>query len=121
MFVVSPGALFWPDDMFKPLHVSIILPFTIHRLWSFKRAPLLVEMGRDLREVLLKGEGDGGNILRKLLKLPRLVAPMSERMACSVLHVPWRPSEVSIGSSGGRDGKSVAQIGRTTEENEPRS
>jgi hypothetical protein len=96
-FVVSPGALFWPDDMFEPLHVSIILPFTLHRPCSFKRAPLLVEMGRDLREVLLKGEGDGRDILRKLLKLPRLVAPMSERMACGVLHVPGRSPEVPLG------------------------
>ena len=96
-FVVSPGALFWPDDMFEPLHVGIILPFTLHRPWSFKRAPLLVEMGRDLREVLLKGEGNGGDILRKLLKLPELVAPMLEHMACGVLHVPGRSSKVPHG------------------------
>jgi hypothetical protein len=96
-FVVSPGAFFWPDDMFEPLHVGIILPFTLHRPWSFKRAPLLVEMGRELREVLLKGEGDGGDILRKLLKLPRLVAPMSEHMACGVLHVLGRAPEVPLG------------------------
>ena len=95
IFVVSPGALFWPHDMFEPLHVGIILPFTNHRPWSFKRAPLLVEMGRDLREVFDKGESDGGDILRKLLSLPRIVAPMSERMACGVLHVPARATEVS--------------------------
>jgi len=70
---------------------------TLHRPWSFKRAPLLVEMGRDLREVLLKGEGDGGDILRKLLKLPGLVALMSECMACGVLHVPGRSTEVPHG------------------------
>jgi hypothetical protein len=95
IFVVSPGALFWPHDMFEPLHVGVILPFTNHRPWSFKRAPLLVEMGRDLREVFDKGESDGGDILRKLLSLPRIVAPMSERMACGVLHVPARATEVS--------------------------
>ena len=96
-FVVSPGALFWPDDMFEPLHISIIPLFTLHKPWSFKRAPLLVEMGRDLREVLLKGEGNGGDILRKLLKLPELVAPMLEHMACGVLHVPGRSSKVPHG------------------------
>jgi hypothetical protein len=51
-FVVSPGYAFWPADMFEPLWVGNVLPFTHHRLWCFKRAPLLVEIGRDLQEVL---------------------------------------------------------------------
>ena len=51
-FVVSPGSAFWPADMFEPLWVGNVLPFTHHRLWCFKRAPLLVEIGRDLQEVL---------------------------------------------------------------------
>ena len=119
-FVVSPGASFWPDDMFEPLYVGVILPFTQHRPWSFKRAPILVEMGRDLREVLLKGEGDGGDILRKLLQLPRLVAPMSERMACGVLHVPGRAAEVPHNSHRGRVGKPVAQGGGEADETRAR-
>jgi hypothetical protein len=103
-FVVSPGAPFWSGDMFEPLHVGAILPFTLHRPWCFKRAPLHVEIGRDLREELLKGECDGGDALRKLLKLPRTVPPMSERVACGVLHVPGRPAEVPRGSNRGRVG-----------------
>ena len=51
-FVVSPGSAFWPADMFEPLWVGIVLPFTHRRPWCFKRAPLLVEIGRDLQEVL---------------------------------------------------------------------
>jgi hypothetical protein len=89
-FVVSPGHSFWPDTMFEPLWVGALLPFSTHRPWCFKRAPLLVEMGRDLWAVLAAGESDGRDILQKLLKLPGLVAPMSEHMACGVLHVPGR-------------------------------
>ena len=115
-FAVSPGALFWPDDMFEPLHVGIILPFTKHRPWCFKRAPLLVEMGRDLREVLTEGKGDGGDILRKLLNLPGIVAPMSEHMACGVLHVPGRSTEVPHDVHRRRNGKPVAQRGGKAKE-----
>ena len=113
-FAVSLGHPFWPDSMFEPLCVGILLPFSTHRPWCFKRAPLLVEMGRELREVLAAGEADGGDILRQLLKLPGRVAPLSERVACRVLHVPGRPSDVSDGCNRRRVGKSVAQGGGKT-------
>ncbi len=108
MFVISPGAAFWPTDMYESLWVGILLPFSIHRLWSFKRAPLLVEMGKDLREMLAEGKGDGGDILRKLLKLPKTVARLSEHMACGMLHVPGRPDKVPDSSNRGRAGKPPA-------------
>ncbi len=107
-FVVSPGAVFGPTDMYEPLWVGILLPFSIHRPWSFKRAPLLVEMGRDSREMLAEGKGNGGDILRKLLKLPKTVAHLPERMACRMLHVPGRPDKVTNSSNRGRSGKPLA-------------
>jgi len=58
-----------------------------------------VEMGRDLWAVLAMGEADGGDILRKLPKLPGLVAPMSERVACGVLHIPGRASDIPDGGN----------------------
>ena len=87
-FVVSPGSSFWPDDMFEPLWVGIVLPFSPCRPWSLKRAPLLVEMGRDLRALLETSEADAGNLLRKLLLLPKRLATLSEHVACGVLHIP---------------------------------
>jgi len=56
-------------------------------------------MGRDLWAVLAMGEADGGDILRKLPKLPGLVAPMSERVACGVLHIPGRASDIPDGGN----------------------
>eukprot|EP00804_Cyclotella_cryptica_P022763 CCRYP_004986-RA/>CCRYP_004986-RA protein AED:0.37 eAED:0.37 QI:0/0/0/1/0/0/2/0/452 len=50
-FVVEPGISFWPSDMFEPLFIGVILPFIPHRPWSLKRAPLMVELGRQLRQV----------------------------------------------------------------------
>jgi len=108
-FVVSPGCSVWPDNMFEPLWVGIVLPFSIHRPWSFKRASLLVEMGRELREVLKEGVSDGGHILRKLFELPGTVAKMPERVACGVLHVPARSTEVPHGGHCRRARKPMAQ------------
>jgi len=75
-----------------------------------------VEMGRDLREVLTEGKSDVGDILQKLLNLPRIVAPMSEHMACGVLHVPGRSTEVPHDVHRGRNGKSVAHRGGKAKE-----
>ena len=96
-FVVSPGASFWPDAMYEPLWCGIILPFTHHRPWCFKRAPLLVGLGRDLRGLLASSEEDAGHLLRKLLLLPRWIAPLSERVARGVLHVPRAGAVPTVG------------------------
>ncbi len=120
-FVVSPGASFWPTDMYEPLWVGILLPFSIHRPWSFKRAPLLVEMGGDLREMLAEGKGNGGDILQKLLKLPKIVAPLLERMACGMIHNPGKPDKVPDSSNRGQAGKPLAQEGGKTKKAKPRS
>ena len=88
-FVVSPGAAFWPFHMYEPLWVGIVLPFIHCRPWSLKRAPLLVEIGRDMCRVLEESEWDAGDHLRRLLLLPKRIAPLSQRVACGVLHIPW--------------------------------
>lgn len=100
-FVVSPNTSFWPANMYEPLWVGIVLPFTHHRPWCLKRAPLLVEMGRELREVLAAGGSDGGHILRKLCLLPRRLASVSESVARGMLHMPGRGS-VPDGEDRGR-------------------
>jgi hypothetical protein len=87
-FVVSPGCPYWPSDMFEPLWVGILLPFVKHRPWCLKRAPLLLDIGRELRGVLKAGEGNEGNLLRKLTLLPRRVDSLPFHMACGVLHMP---------------------------------
>jgi hypothetical protein len=92
-FVVSPGSPFWPYGMFEPLWVGILLPFVKHRPWCLKRAPLLLEIGRELRGVFKTGEGDAGNILRKLTLLPRRVDALPFHLACGVLHMPRSGSD----------------------------
>ena len=87
-FVVPPGASFWPSDMYKPLWIGVVLPFTSHRPWCLKRAPLLVELAGKLCEVCKERDIDARNILRKLLKLPRRLASVSPSVARGMLHMP---------------------------------
>jgi hypothetical protein len=87
-FVVSPGTSFWPEGMFEPLWVGIILPFTHHRPWCLKRAPLLVEMGVELRRLLPESEASAGTLLRKLCNLPKRLSSVPKRVACGMLHMP---------------------------------
>jgi hypothetical protein len=91
--------------MYEPLWVGILLPSSVYMPWCFKRSPLLVELRRDLREVLSEGEKDGGDILQKLLKLPGLVASTLQHMACRVLHVPGRTTLLPDDSHIGRVGQ----------------
>ena len=114
-FVVSPGASFWTAGMFEPLWVGILLPFTHHRAWCFKRAPLLVALGRVLRCMLTASEEDARDLLRKLLLLPRWIATLSERVASGVLHVP-RGGPVPDQRHGGRGRECLAQAGGQGEE-----
>ncbi len=81
--------------MFEPLWVGILLPFVKHRPWCLKRAPLFLDIGRDLRGMLKTGEGNEGNLLRKLTLLLRRVDSLPFNLACGVLHMP-RPGQVEV-------------------------
>ena len=73
---------------------------------------MLVEMERDLRKVLSTGQGDGGSILRQLLRVPKRVANLSERMARGVLQMPG-DRKVSDESNGRHVRKHLIQTGKT--------
>jgi hypothetical protein len=98
--VISPGPSFWPSNMYEPLWLGLVLPFVHCKPWSLKQAPLLVEMGRKMRRVLEESESNAGNILRKLLLLPKQISPLSQHVACRVLHIPWIHQLPSAGDSG---------------------
>ena len=91
-FAVDPGNAFWPSDMFEPLFVGIVFPFIRHRPWQLKRAPLMVGMGRDLRQMCKEGDFAPGCLLRKLLRLPRRLDRLSPSVARGVLHMPGEDS-----------------------------
>lgn len=89
-FAVSPGSSFWPDGMFEPLWVGVVLPFTHHRPWCLKRAPRLLETGRILRGLLPASEVQARDTLRELWDLPKRLTTMPERLASRLLQMPRR-------------------------------
>jgi hypothetical protein len=101
-FVVDAGNTFWPSNMFEPLYVGVLFPYTHHRPWclKLKRCPLMVEMGRELCQVCKEGDFTAGPILRKLFKLPRRLARVSASVASGVLHMPGDGSIPTGGPAG---------------------
>ena len=99
-FAVDAGNEFWPSDMFEPLFVGVIFPFIRHRPWQLKRAPLMVGMGRKLRQMCKEGDFAPGCLLRKLLRLPRRLDRLPPGVARGVLHMP-REDAVSDGTASG--------------------
>ena len=49
------------------MNLGIFLPLSSRPPWTFRRAPLLVAMELELRNVLAGGEANGGDIVHKLL------------------------------------------------------
>ena len=87
-FELSPGHAFWPEHMFEPLWVGVLLPYHRYQPWALKGTPLLLELGSQLRQVLSAGQVDGRDILRKLWRIPGRLAPLPERVARGVLRMP---------------------------------
>ena len=108
VFKIPPGSRHWPSAMHEPLFVGISLPLLPKNPWSLRGTPLLVELERQLRQVLSSHEEDGGNILRKLLRTPRQVACVLEDVARKMLRMP-QAGKVSCKKDTGQRRKPVVQ------------
>jgi len=61
---------------------------------------VLVDMDRELRQVLASGESDGRDLLRKLLRIPGRVSSLPEDMARGVLRMPGKGKVPDVPSDG---------------------
>ena len=84
---VSPSHAVWTVAMYIPVWIGIFLPFTHPISWSLNTSPVLVDLGGRLHGVLKTREGDGENILRKLLPLLTCLFAVSTRVRCQMLHM----------------------------------
>jgi len=78
---IPAGSRHWPSNMHEPLLIGISLPLLTRNPWTLRGTPLLVGVERELHQVLCSSEEDGGDLLRKLLRTPRQLASVSERVA----------------------------------------
>ena len=104
----------WPASMHEPLWIGNSLPLVNKSPWTLKGTPLLVELARDLRELLSSGDGDGRDILRKLLRVPRRGQSVSKGVVRGMLHLPGTRS-VSNGKAHRRVGKTCGLNSKSTE------
>lgn len=98
-FAVPATKPFWPASMYEPVWVGIVLPFTHHRPWKIGRAPLLVDMGRELHQVLHESEADGRIILRKLWDLQKRLSRVSKHVASGLLRMPRAGEVPDVGAA----------------------
>eukprot|EP00980_Cylindrotheca_fusiformis_P027728 scaffold22529_cov73-Cylindrotheca_fusiformis.AAC.2 len=70
---IPPGTPFWPSDMFEPLFVGILLPFSRFEPWSLRFSPKVLSTKRKLQKMWSTAPLDTGNILHELVSLGRRV------------------------------------------------
>jgi hypothetical protein len=87
VFKISPGSWHWPSPLHEPFFIGISLPLLTRNPWYLQRMLLLVELERQLHQVLHSGEESGGDILHQLLRNPRQLASMPEDMARQMLRM----------------------------------
>ncbi len=82
---VPVGHSVWKKEMHEPLTLAFCFPFIEHRPWQLRRSPLLLDLGKRLREVWAENPDAEGPILRELWSLPERLSGMSASMASKVL------------------------------------
>ena len=98
---IPAGSSHWPSNMFEPLWLGIVLPFTHHRPWQLKRAPLILELERNMRKVLKAGGEDGGrHILRELWTLNSRLFKVPADVARKVLRMPREEDTTGVSHEG---------------------
>ena len=66
VFYINPGSRpFWPHNMFEPLVLGLILPYSKSPPWQLKRSPQVLALESKLREVWANEERDERDILFK--------------------------------------------------------
>ena len=85
---IPVGSTHWPSGLHEPLFLGISLPYIRYSPWSLRGTPMLVDLDRRMREMLSSGEGDGGDLLLELLRLPRRLSSVSEDVARGMLRMP---------------------------------
>ena len=69
VYIPAGSRTFWPETMFEPLILGLILPFSSTSPWQHRRTPKVLEMEGQLRKVWAKPDGSEQPLLRKFFEL----------------------------------------------------
>ena len=116
---IPPLFTFWNENMYKPLCLGFCFPFLKYRPWQLKRAPKLLELGRQVHKVCKEDRMDPGNLLRKLLRFTRRLPTLPRDQLWSLLFFGRKDSipnkKRGIHQNRDRDSKRSKQIGGSVE------
>ena len=85
IFFIPANFSFWSTEMYEPLCMGLCFPFLKYRPWQLKRAPKLLEMGRQLHKMCKEDNMDPRNLLRKLLCFTRRLSTLPRDKLWSLL------------------------------------
>jgi len=112
MFYVPVGVPWWPETMFEPLTVAILLPIYRSYPWSAKRSQFVGTLEGQLRGLWQSMPERSGDILLQFFNQASTLGSMSKGLVRKVLQTaPQRPvsncsarkrRRVSSGKTGGR-------------------
>ena len=69
VYIPAGSRSFWPDSMFEPLILGLLLPFSSSYPWQHRRSPQVLELEGKLRQVWAKPDGSEQLVLREFFKL----------------------------------------------------
>lgn len=108
---IPAGHHAWNEKMYEPLLIAIFFPFLNSRPWQLKGAPLILELGRKVQQLLKDNESTQGFVLREFWNLPRRVQRMSDELVLRVLRIS-RESRVPSKATGKRRRSKVEESKR---------
>jgi hypothetical protein len=82
---IPPGHPVWNSHQYEPLVIGLFFPFLQHEPWQLKRAPRILEMGRQLQSVCKADPLSSGRLLRQLWNFTRQLPKMQEHVVLRVL------------------------------------
>jgi hypothetical protein len=84
-FELPAGHMGWDENMFEPLTVALFFPYSSRKPWELKHTQLLVDLERNLCEMLKKGSGSGRDLLSKFCRSVGGLEELSFCQLCKLL------------------------------------
>ena len=85
VLMLKPGHPAWPIDMYEPLTLAFVFPFTRSKPWQLRGSPQLMALGRCLSGVWNEDERGEGSLLRQLWSYQERLEDLPPKLASRLL------------------------------------